>query len=111
MSTVDGLLCPSALPVLLPCGSCSPADSPNVLRATDSHYGRVNMGEPSGDECEPVLLNTFVIKKQRCRVYFHRGLLKWESEGDPYSKFVQSDLESAFSMLSAAVPKKCCLWP
>lgn len=44
------------------------------------------MGEQSGDECEPVLLNTFIIKKQRCRVYFHRGMLKWESEGDPYSR-------------------------
>lgn len=44
------------------------------------------MGELSGQECDAVLLNSFVIKKQRCRVYFHRGVLIWESEGAPYSR-------------------------
>lgn len=34
-----------------------------------------------------VLLNTFVIKKKRCRVYFHRGTLIWETERPPYSEF------------------------
>lgn len=33
-----------------------------------------------------VLLNTFVVKKKRCRVYFHRGTLIWETERSPYSK-------------------------
>lgn len=33
-----------------------------------------------------VLLNTFVVKKKRCRVYFHRGTLIWETERPPYSK-------------------------
>ncbi|XP_023718038.1 ceramide kinase isoform X2 [Cryptotermes secundus] len=34
---------------------------------------------------DPVLLNTFLIRKKRCRVYFHRGTLIWESEGASYS--------------------------
>lgn len=33
-----------------------------------------------------VLLNTFVVKKKRCRVYLHRGTLIWETERPPYSK-------------------------
>ncbi|KAK3909045.1 Ceramide kinase [Frankliniella fusca] len=45
----------------------------------------MDMGEPSsGSDCDPVLLNSFIVKKQRCRVYFHRGVLIWESEGAPY---------------------------
>ncbi|KAK0095273.1 hypothetical protein PV326_008794 [Microctonus aethiopoides] len=34
-----------------------------------------------------VLLNTFVIKKKRCRVYFHRGTLIWETERPPYIRW------------------------
>jgi hypothetical protein len=34
-----------------------------------------------------VLLSTFVIKKKRCRVYFHKGTLIWETERTPYSEF------------------------
>lgn len=33
-----------------------------------------------------VLLNTFVIKKKRCKVYFHNGTLVWQTERPPYSK-------------------------
>lgn len=43
----------------------------------------------AGDQCsQTVLLNTFVIKKKRCRVYFHQGTLIWETERPPYSKFI-----------------------
>jgi hypothetical protein len=41
-----------------------------------------------GEVFDPVLLNTFVIRKKRCRVYFHRGTLTWESEGAPYCKYM-----------------------
>ncbi|XP_011299241.1 ceramide kinase [Fopius arisanus] len=34
-----------------------------------------------------VLLNTFVIKKKRCRVYFHHGTLIWETERPPYTRW------------------------
>ncbi|XP_034941938.1 ceramide kinase [Chelonus insularis] len=34
-----------------------------------------------------VLLNTFIIKKKRCRVYFHRGTLIWETERPPYVRW------------------------
>lgn len=33
-----------------------------------------------------VLLSTFVIRKKRCRVYFHKNTLIWETERSPYSK-------------------------
>ncbi|XP_066997111.2 ceramide kinase [Anabrus simplex] len=36
--------------------------------------------------CDPVLLNTFLIRKKKCRVYFHRGTLIWETEGAPYTR-------------------------
>ncbi|KAM0727928.1 Ceramide kinase [Formica fusca] len=34
-----------------------------------------------------VLLNTFVVKKKRCRVYLHRGTLIWETERSPYTRW------------------------
>ncbi|XP_063993860.1 ceramide kinase [Diachasmimorpha longicaudata] len=34
-----------------------------------------------------VLLNTFVIKKKRCKVYFHRGTIIWETEKPPYTRW------------------------
>ncbi|XP_011175344.1 ceramide kinase [Solenopsis invicta] len=34
-----------------------------------------------------VLLNTFIVKKKRCRVYFHRGTLIWETERPPYTRW------------------------
>ncbi|KYN20529.1 hypothetical protein ALC57_07128 [Trachymyrmex cornetzi] len=46
-------------------------------------------GGPTDDQrasSKSVLLNTFVVKKKRCRVYFHRGTLIWETERPPYSK-------------------------
>jgi len=46
-------------------------------------------GAPADDQraaSNSVLLNTFVVKKKRCRVYFHRGTLIWETERPPYSK-------------------------
>ncbi|XP_046405236.1 ceramide kinase isoform X2 [Ischnura elegans] len=36
--------------------------------------------------CESVLLNTFLVRKKRCRVYFHRGTLIWETEMSPYTR-------------------------
>lgn len=36
---------------------------------------------------DAVLLNTFVIRKKRCRVYFHRGTLIWETERAPYTRW------------------------
>lgn len=42
----------------------------------------------AGDQCsQTVLLNTFVIKKKRCRVYFHQGTLIWETERPPYTRW------------------------
>jgi len=46
-------------------------------------------GGPADDQrasSKSVLLNTFIVKKKRCRVYFHRGTLIWETERPPYSK-------------------------
>jgi len=45
-------------------------------------------GAPADDHraSKSVLLNTFVVKKKRCRVYLHRGTLVWETERPPYSK-------------------------
>lgn len=37
---------------------------------------------------DPVLLNTFVISDQRCRVYFHRDVLIWERENFPFERNV-----------------------
>lgn len=34
-----------------------------------------------------VLLSTFIIKKKRCRVYFHKGTLIWETERTPYTRW------------------------
>ncbi|XP_006566593.1 ceramide kinase isoform X3 [Apis mellifera] len=42
------------------------------------------MQEISDQSSRTVLLNTFVVKKKRCRVYFHRGTLIWETEKPPY---------------------------
>ena len=41
------------------------------------------------EESEPVLLTTFLIKRKRCRVYFHLGTLIWETERAPYSKYFE----------------------
>jgi len=49
-----------------------------------------------GEVCDPVLLNTFVIRKKRCRVYFHRGTLTWESEGAPYGKYMTLFIEHGY---------------
>ncbi|XP_076634236.1 ceramide kinase isoform X2 [Colletes latitarsis] len=43
------------------------------------------MQEITDQSSRTVLLNTFVVKKKRCRVYFHRGTLIWETEKPPYS--------------------------
>ncbi|XP_066583603.1 ceramide kinase isoform X1 [Prorops nasuta] len=43
--------------------------------------------EGSDLSSKSVLLNTFVIKKKRCRVYFHRGTLIWETERPPYTRW------------------------
>lgn len=48
------------------------------------------IGEKRKQEDDPhqtVLLTTFVIRRKRCRVYFHRNTLIWETEKPPYSKF------------------------
>ncbi|KAF7990695.1 hypothetical protein HCN44_000500 [Aphidius gifuensis] len=37
-----------------------------------------------------VLLSTFIIKKKRCRVYFHRSTLIWETEKQPYTRWTLS---------------------
>ncbi|XP_014212641.1 ceramide kinase [Copidosoma floridanum] len=34
-----------------------------------------------------VLLSTFVIRKKRCRVYFHKSTLIWETERPPYKRW------------------------
>ncbi|XP_058809040.1 ceramide kinase isoform X2 [Phymastichus coffea] len=48
------------------------------------------MGTANEDE-DPmrgtVLLTTFVIRRKRCRVYFHRGTLVWETERPPYTRW------------------------
>lgn len=71
-----------------------------------SHNGLI-MDETRGDDFDPVLLNTFIIKKQRCRVYFHRGVLIWESEGAPYSKYMTTDLEFSFGMSGSVHILRC----
>ncbi|OXU30438.1 hypothetical protein TSAR_011974 [Trichomalopsis sarcophagae] len=43
-----------------------------------------NEGDPS---YHTVLLSTFVIRKKRCRVYFHKGTLIWETERPPYTRW------------------------
>ncbi|XP_012278630.1 ceramide kinase [Orussus abietinus] len=45
------------------------------------------MQDTDNDSSGAVLLNTFVIKKKRCRVYFHRGTLIWETERPPYTRW------------------------
>ncbi|XP_065349487.1 ceramide kinase [Cloeon dipterum] len=45
--------------------------------ATDQNTGAVN---------DVVLLNSFLIKGKRCRVYLHRGVLVWETERRPYKR-------------------------
>ncbi|KAH0950646.1 hypothetical protein HN011_000416 [Eciton burchellii] len=46
-------------------------------------------GAPADDHraSKSVLLNTFVVKKKRCRVYLHRGTLVWETERPPYTRW------------------------
>ncbi|XP_018352225.1 PREDICTED: ceramide kinase [Trachymyrmex septentrionalis] len=47
-------------------------------------------GGPADDQrasSKSVLLNTFIVKKKRCRVYFHRGTLIWETERPPYTRW------------------------
>lgn len=64
-------------------------------------------GGPVADDqrasSKSVLLNTFVVKKKRCRVYFHRGTLIWETERPPYSKrdYFHSDSE-----MTRYIPKR-----
>lgn len=62
-------------------------------------------GTPADDHrtSTTVLLNTFVIKKKRCRVYFHRGTLIWETERQPYSK------EILLSLLNW-IQNACVIW-
>ncbi|XP_046623003.1 ceramide kinase isoform X1 [Neodiprion virginianus] len=45
------------------------------------------MQEFNDHASDAVLLNTFVIRKKRCRVYFHRGTLIWETERPPYTRW------------------------
>ncbi|XP_033220098.1 ceramide kinase isoform X2 [Belonocnema kinseyi] len=45
------------------------------------------MQEPDDGCSKTVLLNTFVIKRKRCRVYLHRGTLIWETERPPYTRW------------------------
>ncbi|KOX79352.1 Ceramide kinase [Melipona quadrifasciata] len=45
------------------------------------------MQEITDQSSRTVLLNTFVVKKKRCRVYFHRGTLIWETEKPPYTRW------------------------
>jgi hypothetical protein len=49
-----------------------------------------------GEVFDPVLLNTFVIRKKRFKVYFHRGTLTWESEGAPYGKYMTLFIEHSY---------------
>lgn len=35
---------------------------------------------------DTVLLNTFVVCKKKCKVYFHHGTLIWETEAPPHSR-------------------------
>jgi hypothetical protein len=51
-------------------------------------WSAVTMSVSEGQVFDPVLLNTFLIRKKRCRVYFHRGTLIWESEGASYCKYM-----------------------
>ncbi|KAK7793254.1 hypothetical protein R5R35_010247 [Gryllus longicercus] len=44
------------------------------------------MTDAVGQMCDSVLLSTFLIRKKKCRVYFHRGTLIWETEGAPYTR-------------------------
>nr|XP_031847729.1 ceramide kinase isoform X3 [Nomia melanderi] len=45
------------------------------------------MQEITDQSSRTVLLNTFIVKKKRCRVYFHRGTLIWETEKPPYTRW------------------------
>lgn len=68
--------------------STAPLKAPEVDEATARMMQDVP-GGPADDQrasSKSVLLNTFVVKKKRCRVYFHRGTLIWETERPPYSK-------------------------
>lgn len=57
--------------------------SPSGNSNSSSRMVQENAGDHSSNS---VLLNTFIVKKKRCRVYFHRGTLIWETERPPYSK-------------------------
>uniref|UniRef100_A0A1B6D226 DAGKc domain-containing protein n=1 Tax=Clastoptera arizonana TaxID=38151 RepID=A0A1B6D226_9HEMI len=35
---------------------------------------------------DTVLLNTFIIEKKKCKVYFHRGTFIWENEAPPHTR-------------------------
>lgn len=36
---------------------------------------------------DTVLLNTFVVCKKKCKVYFHHGMLIWETEAPPHCEY------------------------
>ncbi|XP_046985114.1 ceramide kinase [Schistocerca americana] len=67
------------------------------------------MSDLAGEVCDPVLLNTFLIKKKKCRVYFHRGTLTWETEGSPYTRSTLplSDVLAA-QYVHSADRSQCC---
>ncbi|KAK1124728.1 hypothetical protein K0M31_006090 [Melipona bicolor] len=58
------------------------------------------MQEITDQSSRTVLLNTFVVKKKRCRVYFHRGTLIWETEKPPYRLRI-IDIEQSFEVLDS----------
>lgn len=65
---------------------CSPRWTTNDrLKVQPKNTARM-MQEITDQSSRTVLLNTFVVKKKRCKVYFHRGTLIWETEKPPYSK-------------------------
>ncbi|KAF7393296.1 hypothetical protein HZH66_009129 [Vespula vulgaris] len=77
------------------------------------------MQDTADNSSKSVLLNTFVVKKKRCRVYFHRGTLIWETERPPYMRFhlkIESKLviltimtTNIYASLNVAMPAFCCV--
>lgn len=47
----------------------------------------MSYGNEESNDSDSVLLNTFHIKKKRCRVYLHKNNLTWESDEYPYSEY------------------------
>ena len=49
--------------------------------------------EEEDSNCKTVLLTSFIIRKKRCRVYFHQNTLIWETEKKlPYSEYFFLDV-------------------